>query len=1125
MGDELDSSIRSTRETQPATAALAAVSALLNDFSTSLSSSSSSSFSSASRTLAAAAPRPILHNGLHPLHPSSSSASLSLSPPQPTAMPEQYKAGQYVDVLDPLTDEWYQGRITRLSTQGIHIHYVSWPDSSDTIIPPSHSYQKKHLAPHRTRSQQWSDENDSACSKCGQGGDLLCCDCAGCVKVWHLECVKLRSVPKRRWRCPHCTNKKRGGRRQSWDGRMEAKEEPTSTLKSVKRTVRKTTARKTSQLRRPSLHKEEEEQAAVGQRAQRAGHRSQWDDPLKDEVDDDGWQVESKEEKADDSSERREPHQRLGVKWSLRPLRQKRREGDEPAVVKFEDDDEEEMRQLEMKYRSDDEADEDYQLEDTPVEEESEEEAEEAEGEAAVEEQDELLPDGDDDYDESEPLVYRRYRRPADSHDDEDDDKKRIGYGKQNRGKKTKEESRKRKREAEERAAKKKKVRLERGGWSAPELPVDDEEVREELQEWMASGRKRAVRTRSNSDWRYQQDDERLAEEGETAEERAEREHDTAVKIEQRKQRQKQEEERMRHERMWNSNAIYAVLQQLDTLTLLQLVATTMERMGSDPRIQALATAAPSLEPLLSTVTPASIAEAYASAPPTSPPTFPPPRPTFSAFLNSLHALVVASVTHHSAELHTYRFFVLRSLDLQWRQYIRQHTETINTLWLQMEARERPEYQIKSEMEAEERLCEQWRKQFSHHWEVAQRVHDRLEAEERELREWSEWCEARQKEAEEDEDAVDDEEKEVEMSEAEATAKLEARRDKSGMLIVALCMCLTMKWRAMGPEKDIRKAFDAILAHTVPPRPASPPPATHPTTQPSTAAMPSHDDDLSHPLSPYIVPYSDDGDTGDDGYINLDHTIVLSNDTSPQHTQARDEAADEADVIVVEDTSEQEYDEAGMRDDDHANDGRFSPLDEQHDHEMEDREEMSADEASLDKLSPVGDDAANAAVEIEAALEDVLQSAAQSQRRSATPESRTASPGEANTASNLSSQPTSSSSREAKADFFLPFLSLPVLTADGFESHTLTDFPNASNEQLPLLPIAVVWTDGTAAGTDADKASDATPAAEAAAERDTVLSAAAAEDTTEPCDASATPPLAAVAEDEPQPCRHTLRLC
>ena len=53
---------------------------------------------------------------------------------------------------------------------------------------------------------QWAD----LCVKCGEGGDLLCCDGPGCPGVYHLHCASpaLRQLPTGDWFCLECV---RGG--------------------------------------------------------------------------------------------------------------------------------------------------------------------------------------------------------------------------------------------------------------------------------------------------------------------------------------------------------------------------------------------------------------------------------------------------------------------------------------------------------------------------------------------------------------------------------------------------------------------------------------------------------------------------------------------------------------------------------------------------------------------------------------------------------------------------------------------------------------------------------------------------------------------------------------------------
>eukprot|EP00930_Biecheleria_cincta_P015625 TRINITY_DN12969_c0_g2_i1.p1 TRINITY_DN12969_c0_g2~~TRINITY_DN12969_c0_g2_i1.p1 ORF type:complete len:1307 (+),score=219.03 TRINITY_DN12969_c0_g2_i1:79-3999(+) len=47
-----------------------------------------------------------------------------------------------------------------------------------------------------------SDRNDDVCMKCGQGGELLCCE--GCCNAAHVACAGLEAVPEDDWFCDFC---------------------------------------------------------------------------------------------------------------------------------------------------------------------------------------------------------------------------------------------------------------------------------------------------------------------------------------------------------------------------------------------------------------------------------------------------------------------------------------------------------------------------------------------------------------------------------------------------------------------------------------------------------------------------------------------------------------------------------------------------------------------------------------------------------------------------------------------------------------------------------------------------------------------------------------------------------
>ncbi len=49
-----------------------------------------------------------------------------------------------------------------------------------------------------------ADTNEDWCTRCREGGELVCCD--GCPRSWHLECLALKATPEGTWMCPMCTS-------------------------------------------------------------------------------------------------------------------------------------------------------------------------------------------------------------------------------------------------------------------------------------------------------------------------------------------------------------------------------------------------------------------------------------------------------------------------------------------------------------------------------------------------------------------------------------------------------------------------------------------------------------------------------------------------------------------------------------------------------------------------------------------------------------------------------------------------------------------------------------------------------------------------------------------------------
>ncbi|KAL3508753.1 hypothetical protein ACH5RR_028154 [Cinchona calisaya] len=66
----------------------------------------------------------------------------------------------------------------------------------------SAEYKARKGAP-RTVQIEEIDENDDSCGRCGDGGELICCD--NCPSTFHQACLYAQEIPEGNWYCPQCT--------------------------------------------------------------------------------------------------------------------------------------------------------------------------------------------------------------------------------------------------------------------------------------------------------------------------------------------------------------------------------------------------------------------------------------------------------------------------------------------------------------------------------------------------------------------------------------------------------------------------------------------------------------------------------------------------------------------------------------------------------------------------------------------------------------------------------------------------------------------------------------------------------------------------------------------------------
>ncbi|CAI9088785.1 OLC1v1023211C1 [Oldenlandia corymbosa var. corymbosa] len=66
----------------------------------------------------------------------------------------------------------------------------------------SAEYKARKLTPRSVLVEE-IDENDDSCGRCGDGGELICCD--KCPSTFHPACLYAQEIPEGNWYCPQCT--------------------------------------------------------------------------------------------------------------------------------------------------------------------------------------------------------------------------------------------------------------------------------------------------------------------------------------------------------------------------------------------------------------------------------------------------------------------------------------------------------------------------------------------------------------------------------------------------------------------------------------------------------------------------------------------------------------------------------------------------------------------------------------------------------------------------------------------------------------------------------------------------------------------------------------------------------